>query len=93
MIADSDRFSSPRHVLLREVEEETILLNTESEAYFALNEVGAVVLKHVINGMTVKETLDELMNEFRTDRATLEADVHDLLGELVRTGLLVRQID
>ena len=78
---------------MREVEEETILLNTESEAYFAVNEVGAVVLKHVINGMSVKETLGELVKEFRTDIDTLETDVHDLLRELVGAGLLVRQVD
>ena len=74
-------------VLFQELDGEIVLLHVERECYFGLNEVGA----RLWNGLLAKQTIDSIcanmLADFDVDRATLEADVRELVSALVEAGL------
>jgi hypothetical protein len=75
-------------VLFQEVAGEIVLLDLESENYFGLDAVGARIWTLLQTGSKVGEVVDALLQEFDVDRATLEADVADLLERLAEVELI-----
>lgn len=73
--------------LVRRVGEESVILNVRTGRYYTLDEVGTRVLEHLTSGASVGEAIEALLAEFAVERATLEADVESLLGELAAAGL------
>ena len=85
--ADQKVVISPE-VLFQEVSGEMVLLDLSSESYFGLDAIGARIWGLLESGASVGETLDTLLQEYEVERATLEADLGELLGELAEAGLI-----
>ena len=77
-------------VLSQEVNGETVLLNLEGEAYFALNEVGTHIWQLLQSGHTLADIMDTLSGQYDVSRQQLENDVAKLLDELIEAGLVSR---
>ena len=75
-------------VLFQEVSGEMVLLDLASESYFGLDAVGARIWALLESGASVGETLDTLLQEYEVERATLEADLAELLEKLAGAGLI-----
>ena len=77
-------------VVFRRVSEGAVLLSTTDEVYFGLNEVGAFIWEQLDAGLENTAALgDALAREYPdVDASTIEADMHELLDELLRVGLL-----
>jgi hypothetical protein len=75
-------------VLFQEVSGEMVLLDLASESYFGLDKIGARVWGLLESGASVGDMLDVLMDEYEVERRTLEADVEELLGNLLNAGLI-----
>lgn len=82
-------FEIPTWVLRREVDRQMVLLNVESEQYFGLNEVGAHIVARVTE-QPLDEAVADLMNDYEVDPEILLRDVHKVIDDLVREGLLAR---
>jgi hypothetical protein len=78
----------PADVLFQEVGGETVLLDLESEHYFGLDAVGTRIWALLGEGASVGAVVDTLLQEYEVERATLEADVADLLSNLLEAGLI-----
>ena len=52
---------APGHVLVRELEGESVLLNLDSEAYFGLDEVGTRMWAVLTTSPTIQAAYDELL--------------------------------
>ena len=75
-------------VLFQEVGGETVLLDLESEHYFGLDAVGTRIWSLIGEGVSVDDMVDTLLEEYEVERATLEADVAELLSRLAEAGLI-----
>lgn len=85
--ADQKVTISPE-VLFQEVSGETVLLDLSSENYFGLDEIGTRIWELLNGGSSVGEVVDALLEEYDTDRKTLEGDVAELLENLAEAGLI-----
>jgi len=86
-------FTISEDALFQEVSGETVLLDLVSENYFGLDEAGTRVWALLVEGASVGQIVNTLLDEYEVDRTTVEKDVNELLGNLVETGLIaVREI-
>ena len=84
----SQRIEISPDVLFQEVSGETVLLDLESEHYFGLDAVGTRIWGLIGEGVSVDAMVDTLLQEYEVERATLEADVAELLSRLAEAGLI-----
>ena len=82
------RVRVPRHVLMRQVGDELVLLNLERESYFGLNPVGARLMQLAAAEATMEEIVERMLAEFEVGRERLEADVRTVAAALLAAGLL-----
>ena len=54
---------------------------------FNINEVGADIYKSLENGLSIAETIDELLKEYDIDKETLTNDVLEFVEELRKRGI------
>jgi len=91
MISFSERAVVPSHVLIRFLEQESVLLNLETERYFGLDAVGTRMWQVVTTAATVEAALAQLVQEYDTSPETLRTDLTNLLQHLVENGLIATQ--
>lgn len=84
----SDRVEVPKHVLVRFVEKETVLLNLDTESYYGLDETGTRMWQLVTASPNIDAAYRELLAEFDADPELLRSDLTELLARLVDQGLL-----
>ena len=75
-------------VVFKTFEDEIILLHLDSGIYFGLDAVGSRFWSLLEQKHDVDAALAVMGEEFDVDRATLERDCRELLGELKEKGLI-----
>jgi coenzyme PQQ synthesis protein D (PqqD) len=88
MVSFTDRASVPSHVLVRFLEDESVLLNLETERYFGLDATGTRMWKAVTAAPEIKAAYEELLREYDVDPELLRSNLTELLGQLEGNGLL-----
>ena len=83
--------STPPQVVVRALEDESVLLNLDSETYFGLDEVGTRMLEALQSSNSVDAAVTQLLSEYDVDEATLRSDLKALLDRLVENGLVELQ--
>jgi hypothetical protein len=78
----------PDHVMFSVVGEDAFLLNTQTNKYFLLEEVGARLWELLKDGKLLKEAYQILLGEFDVDPVQLEQDLLELLEQLQENGLV-----
>lgn len=78
----------PAHVLFTTIENDAVLLNTETNKYYALNEVGARFWKLLTEGKILREAHRLLLEEYEVESADLEQDLLELVEDLRENGLV-----
>ncbi|MHB0871727.1 MAG: PqqD family protein [Chloroflexota bacterium] len=76
-------------VIWRKIGEETILLNSRSENYYSLNEVGTRVWELIDGQTTAREIASRIAEEYDAPAEEIEEDVVALLQELREQGLVL----
>jgi Coenzyme PQQ synthesis protein D (PqqD) len=84
----ADRVEVPKHVLVRFVEKETVLLNLETECYYGLDDIGTQMWQVVTAAPRIETAYEELLSEFDVEAELLRQHFSDLLGRLTDLGLL-----
>jgi hypothetical protein len=82
------RLKLPAHVSFTLVEEDAILLNTQTNKYYALDEVGARLWGLLNEGKRLKEAYQILLDEYEVEPARLEKDLLELIDRLMENGLV-----
>jgi hypothetical protein len=85
----NQRVAVPSTVLFRVVDDESVLLNLDSEIYFGLDDVGTRMWTELTSSASVQEAYDKLLASFDVTPEELKQDLVDLVGKLVEQGLLV----
>jgi hypothetical protein len=88
MVTLKDRVSAPAHVLVRFLDQESVLLNLETEQYFGLDETGTRMWQLLTASPDIDAAYQELLAEFDVEPELLRDNLTDLLGRLVENGLL-----
>jgi hypothetical protein len=78
----------PEAVLFATVDGDAVLLNTRSNTYFSLTEVGARLWNLLSEGRSFRAAYESILDEYEVDGAQLERDLLDLVGRLRENGLV-----
>ena len=88
MLTFCDRAAAPAHVLVRVLDQESVLLNLETEQYFGLDETGTRMWQLVTTSPNIDAAYQELLAEYDVQPEMLRENLTELLGHLVEHGLL-----
>jgi len=88
MIALHSRLRRRRNILAQRVSDKLVLLNLESGEYYALDEVGGKVWDLCDGVRTVSESAAVIAAEYDALPETIETDVLELVGELLREKMV-----
>ncbi len=82
------RVTVPAHVMVREVQGESVLLNLNSERYFGLDEVGTRMWAALAASASVQAAYEALLGEYDVEAELLRNNLQELIAKLVENGLL-----
>lgn len=91
-ISFSDRVTVPDGVLISRLQEESVILNLDSERYFGLDDVGTRFLSVLTSSESIEAAYDRLRDEYDVDPQVLRKDLLALVENLLDQGLVIRQI-
>ena len=87
-ISFDQRISIPSDVLISNVQDESVILNLDSERYFGLDEVGTRFMSLLTTSSTIQAAYEVLVEEYDVDEAVLRRDLAELLEKLLEQGLV-----
>jgi hypothetical protein len=87
-VAPTVQFAAHPSVLCRELSGETVLLNLESGVYYGLDAVGTRVWQLLLQGSTIADICDTLIDDYDVAPEVLRGDVVRLVGELCERGIV-----
>jgi hypothetical protein len=87
-VGSADQFVVHPSVICRELSGETVLLNLESGVYYGLDAVGTRVWQLIMQGHTIANVCDTMLEEYDVSPDVLNADVTRLVGELRDRGIV-----
>lgn len=88
MVTFTNRARVPKHVLVRVLDRESVLLNLETERYFGLDETGTRMWQVATAAPNVEAAYQGLLEEFDVAPELLQNNLSELLDKLVEHGLL-----
>ena len=87
-ISFSDRVQVPEGVLISNLQDESVILNLDSERYFGLDNVGTRILTVLTNSESIEAAYESLLAEYNVDRTVLRQDLLALVESLLQQGLV-----
>jgi putative heme degradation protein len=87
-ISFSDRVKIPDDVLISKLQEESVILNLDSERYFGLDDVGTRILSVLTTSDSIEAAYQRLVEEYDVDGQALRLDLAELIENLLTHGLL-----
>ena len=89
-ISFSDRVRVPDDVLISNLQEESVILNLDSERYYGLDDVGTRFLSVLNTADSIEAAYKVLRDEYDVDAHSLRQDLLELVEDLVKQGILIR---
>ena len=89
-ISLQDGLRIPERVLFRRVDTEMAVINTDTGAYFGLDEVGTRMWELIAEHGLLHVVANRIREEFDVDPQRLEEDLLRLVDELLAHGLVER---
>jgi hypothetical protein len=89
-ISFSDGVTVPDGVLISQLQEESVILNLDSERYYGLDDVGTRFLSALTTSDSIETAYERLRDEYDVDPQRLRNDLLALVESLVDQGLLIR---
>jgi hypothetical protein len=86
----SDRVTVPDDVLISRLQEESVILNLDSERYYGLDDVGTRFLSVLTTSDSIETAYDRLRHEYNVEPEVLRNDLLTLVENLIDQGLLIR---
>ena len=87
-ISFSDRVRVPDGVLISRLQEESVILNLDSERYFGLDDVGTCMLSVLSTSDSIEAAFESLRAEYDVDGEVLRQDLLALVESLVQQGIV-----
>ena len=87
-ISFSDRVKIPDDILISKLQEESVILNLDSERYFGLDDVGTRILSVLTTSDSIEAAYQRLVEEYDVDGQALRLDLLELVENLLTHGIL-----
>jgi hypothetical protein len=87
-ISFSDRVRVPDDVLISPLQEESVILNLDSERYYGLDNVGTRFLSVLTTANSIDAAYQSLAEEYDIDREVLRQDLVALIQNLLQQGII-----
>ena len=87
-ISFSDRVRVPEDVLISNLQDESVILNLNSERYFGLDNVGTRMLSVLSASNSIEAAYEVLKGEYDVDAQVLRQDLTSLIENLLQQGLV-----
>jgi hypothetical protein len=78
-------------IISKTIDQEKIMLNTETCDYFGINEIGSDILELVDGENDLTEIINKLLSIYDVERAVLEADVEEYIKALLERNIIIEQ--
>ena len=88
MLTLETKLQIPASVMFTTVDQTAVLLNTQTNNYFALDEVGARFWELMTENNLLKEAYKILLEEYEVAPTQLEQDLLELLADLIENDLV-----
>ena len=88
MMQFGHRVVVPKHVLVRHLDGESVLLNLETERYFGLDTTGTRMWELLTSSPSIDAAFARLLEEFEVEPELLRTHLTQLLSRLQEHGLL-----
>lgn len=82
------KISIPNTLFSQEVDDETIVLDTNTQEYFNFSSFGKVIWDMLLEGSTLQEIFDELNEFLEIDEKKLENDILTFVSSLEERNLI-----
>jgi len=89
-ISFTDRVTVPDDVLISNLQDESVILNLDSERYYGLDDVGTRFLSVLTTSDSIETAYERLRGEYDVEPQVLRNDLLALIEHLIDQGLLVR---
>jgi len=89
-ISFSDRVTVPDDVLISNLQDESVILNLDSERYYGLDDVGTRFVSVLTTSDSIETAYERLRNEYDVDPQVLRNDLLALIENLIDRGLLIQ---
>jgi len=80
--------SVPKNVLVRTFENESLLLNLDTESYYGLDEIGMRIWQALTQTENIQAAYESLLAEYDVDPVTLQRDLEAFIESLVQRGMV-----
>jgi len=87
-ISFSDRVRVPDDVLISRLQEESVILNLDSERYYGLDDVGTRMLSVLSTSESIEAAYESLRDEYDVDGQVLRQDLLALVENLLQKGIV-----
>ena len=77
-----------KNVFAQEIDEETIILDSETQEYFSINEIGKVIWSLIEEKKNLAEIKAEMLDMYEVPEEQIEKDVLNFLQALEQKGLI-----
>jgi coenzyme PQQ synthesis protein D (PqqD) len=88
MITELTRISRNPAVLTAEVDAEIVMMSIEKGQYFGLDDIGSDIWRRIDPPCLFGDLTDRLAADYDVDRATIAADVRQLLDQMVEHNVV-----
>lgn len=88
--ADDTRFEAVPDVVVERIETEVVLLDLSRNEVFELNEVGGFVWERLAAREALSQIVGAVCEAFEAEREQVDLDVREIIGALLKAGLLRR---
>lgn len=85
----SARWKISDQAIANTVGDEMVVLHLENGTYYGLDPVGSLLWESLMQDELPSHACEAILARFDVERATVEADLRQFLGELVESGLVV----
>lgn len=87
-VSFGDRVRVPDAVLVSGLQQESVILNLDSERYFGLDDVGTRMFTVLTTADSISAAFETLAEEYEIDREVLKDDLISLVDKLLEQGLV-----
>lgn len=87
-VSFASRVTTPDGVLMRQIDNEAVILNLNSELYFGLSAVGTRMWTLLTSQPSIQAAFDNLLDEYEVAPDRLRQDMLTLIEELEQHGLV-----
>ena len=83
-----ETISIPDTLFSQVVDEEMVILDTVSQEYFGLDEIGAMIWQYLSKSGSLQDVYEAMYAVYEVDSEQLEVDICRFVQELVDAGLV-----